>query len=59
MWSEALRYVAFAEKFGWTPDQVDELRLPLADRLLPVLGVIEKVRAENEEEEIKKSQRSR
>ena len=49
--TDAVKYALFADRFGWTPDQVDDLRMPLADDLLPVLGVIDAVRNEQMKKE--------
>ena len=36
-----------ADRFGWTPDQVDELPAGLSDWLLAIAGTIEQVKAES------------
>lgn len=35
-----------AEKFGWTPEQVDNLPAPNVDWLLAIAGMVDEVRAE-------------
>ena len=40
-----------ADKFGWTPDQVDNLPAPMADWLLAISNVIEDVKADRLEQE--------
>jgi len=43
---EAATYFMFADRFGWTPDQVDELPAVLADRMLVIAQVRDEVQAE-------------
>jgi hypothetical protein len=43
-------YYLMAEKFGWTPEQVDNLSAPLADWLLAIAGMTEQLKAERLEE---------
>jgi hypothetical protein len=38
---EEYRYVAYAQKFGWTPAQVDDLPLHLEPWIFPVMNAIE------------------
>jgi hypothetical protein len=38
-------YFQMADRFGWTPDQVDNLPAETADWLLAIAGTIEKIRA--------------
>jgi len=45
-------YYVFADKFGWTPDQVDNLSAPTADWLLAITGMAEEVRADRLEKEL-------
>jgi hypothetical protein len=35
-----------AERFGWTPDQVDNLPAPTADWLLAIATTVDEVRTE-------------
>lgn len=35
-----------AEKFGWTPEQVDNLPAPTVDWLLAIAGVVDEVKVE-------------
>lgn len=44
-------YYVMADKFGWTPEQVDNLPAPTADWLLAITGMVEDVRAERLEKE--------
>jgi hypothetical protein len=39
-------YYQMADRFGWTPDQVDDLPATTADWLLAIGTTIDKVRAE-------------
>jgi len=39
-------YYILAEKFGWTPDQVDNLSAPLADWIVAITAMVDEVRAE-------------
>ncbi len=39
-------YYVFADKFGWTPEQVDNLPGPTADWLLSITALAEEVKAE-------------
>jgi hypothetical protein len=43
-------YYLMAEKFGWTPDQVDNVPAATVDWLMAIAGVAEQVRAERFEE---------
>jgi hypothetical protein len=38
-----------AERFGWTPEQVDELPAGTADWLIAIAGAVEEVKAEKAE----------
>jgi hypothetical protein len=38
-------YVTYAEKLGWTPQQVDQLTIQQDDWLIPILSAIENERA--------------
>ena len=40
-----------ADKFGWTPDQVDNLPAPMADWILAIAGVVEEVKVEGLDKE--------
>jgi hypothetical protein len=42
-------YYRFADKFGWTPGQVDELPAGQADWLLAIADTVEQVKAEQAE----------
>jgi hypothetical protein len=42
-------YYIMAEKFGWTPDQVDHLPASTADWLLAISSMAEEVRAKRSE----------
>jgi hypothetical protein len=39
-------YFQMADRFGWTPDQVDNLPAALSDWLLAIAGTIEQVKAD-------------
>jgi hypothetical protein len=39
-------YFQMADRFGWTPDQVDNLPTKTADWLLAIAATIEKVKAD-------------
>ena len=39
-------YYTMAERFGWTPEQVDNLPANTADWLVAIAAVVEKVKAE-------------
>lgn len=43
---DVARYVAYADAFGWTPDQVDDLPLAVEPLMLPVFNLIREVRDE-------------
>jgi hypothetical protein len=49
---EQWTYYVFADKFGWTPDQVDNLSAPMADWLLSITALAEEVRAERLDKEL-------
>jgi hypothetical protein len=38
-------YFQMADRFGWTPQQVDELPAETADWLIAIAGTIDKIRA--------------
>jgi hypothetical protein len=38
-------YFQMADRFGWTPDQVDALPAETADWLIAIAGTIEKIRS--------------
>lgn len=38
-------YVTYAEKFGWTPQQVDQLTIEQDDWLVPIMHAIDEQRA--------------
>ncbi len=42
-------YYTMAERFGWTPDQVDNLPANTADWLIAIAATVEKSRAERAE----------
>jgi hypothetical protein len=42
-------YFIMAEKFGWTPNQVDDLPASTADWLLAISSMAEEVRAKRSE----------
>ena len=44
-------YFLMADKFGWTPDQVDALPAPMADWILAIAGVVDEVKAEGLDKE--------
>jgi len=44
----AASYFWYADRFGWTPDQVDELPAWLRDRLPTVGAVYDEIKAERE-----------
>jgi hypothetical protein len=39
-------YYSMAERFGWTPDQVDSLPAETADWLLAIAATVEQVKAD-------------
>jgi hypothetical protein len=39
-------YFTMADRFGWTPSQVDELPANLADWLVAIAATVEEVKAE-------------
>lgn len=39
-------YFIMAERFGWTPEQVDNLPAGTADWILAIAGVVDEVKAE-------------
>ena len=39
-------YYVLADKFGWTPDQVDNLPAPMTDWLLSITALAEEVKAD-------------
>jgi len=41
---EEFEYVRYADRFGWTPDQVDDLPLTLVPWLLPLHDDLQEVR---------------
>jgi hypothetical protein len=41
-------YAAYAEKLGWTPQQVDQLTIEQDDWIMPILHVIDEERAYKE-----------
>lgn len=43
---EQFYYFQFAHRFGWTPDQVDNLPAGTADWLVSIAGVVESIKAE-------------
>ena len=43
-------YYTMAERFGWTPDQVDNLPAHTADWLIAIAGMVEQVKAERMKE---------
>jgi hypothetical protein len=50
-------YVTYAEKFGWTPAQVDRLTIAQEDWILPVLNTIEEQRSYNEKKAMEAEER--
>jgi hypothetical protein len=58
-------YVTYAEKFGWTPQQVDQLTVEQDDWIMPVMHAVDAERAYKEkkaadaQERKAKAQRSR
>ncbi len=36
-----IHYVTYAEKFGWTPEQVDQLTIGQDDWLIPIMHAID------------------
>jgi hypothetical protein len=49
---EAAGYFFFAERFGWTPDQVDQLPVRLYDRLPAVAVIHDEVAQAKQQEQI-------
>jgi hypothetical protein len=47
---EAWYYYQFADRFGWTPDQVDNLPAVHSDWLLAISNAVEEVKAERAEQ---------
>jgi hypothetical protein len=45
-------YYVMADKFGWTPEQVDNLPASSADWLLAITGMVETVRADRLDKEL-------
>lgn len=45
---EQFYYFQFANRFGWTPDQVDDLPAATAEWLLAIGSVVDRVQAERE-----------
>jgi hypothetical protein len=43
------KYFLFADRFGWTPLEVDEQPAELLDWLIAISGVVEEVKAERME----------
>lgn len=39
-------YFVMADKFGWTPEQVDNLPAGTADWILAISGIVEEVKAD-------------
>lgn len=52
---EELRYLFFADRWGWTPDQVKKLPARFYALAQPLVGVRDHVRAELAEAEAKKT----
>lgn len=50
-------YVTYAEKFGWTPQQVNQLTTEQDDWILPVLNAVESQRSYNEQKAIEAEER--
>jgi hypothetical protein len=50
-------YVTYAEKFHWTPEQVDQLTTGQDDWILPILSAIEDQRSYNEKKAIEAGER--
>jgi len=46
---EQFYYFQFASRFGWTPDQVDDLPAAMAEWLLAIGSVVDRVQAERSE----------
>jgi len=40
-----VRYTTYAEKFGWTPQQVDQLTIEQEEWIMPILHAIDAERA--------------
>lgn len=51
--TQALRYFTYAERWRWTPAEVDVLSLPLADDLLLVAEAYDKGRERKQDREIR------
>ena len=51
-------YVAYAEKFGWTPQQVDQLTIEQDDWFMPVMYAIDAQRAYNDKKRQEAAQRA-
>lgn len=52
----AAGYFFFAERFGWTPDQVDDLPVVLYDRLPAVAVIHDQVAEEKQKERLDDAQ---
>lgn len=50
-------YVTYAEKFGWTPQQVDQLTVDQDDWLMPVMYAIDAERAYKEKKHAEAQER--
>lgn len=50
-YEETMQYFWFAERFGWTPDQVDNMPLRVIDRLPGVAAMYDEVQAERQRTE--------
>lgn len=50
-------YATYAEKFHWTPEQVDRLTIGQEDWILPILTAIEDQRSYNEKKRIEAEER--
>ena len=52
-WDE-YRYVAYAERYQWTPDQVDMLPATVEPWILPIAATLDKVERAKQEAEMRK-----
>ena len=50
-------YATYAEKFNWTPQQVDQLTIEQDDWLLPILNAVQAQRSYNEQKAAEAAER--
>lgn len=52
-----LTYALYAERFGWTPEQVDRLTVEQDDWLMPIAAALDSERARQEKKAIDEAER--